>query len=95
MPVRRAHHHGQLQHPHKTALIRNWFTTHPRFHVPFTPTYDSWLTLVERWFAELTNGAHPSGGKFRSMPQRKAAIQEFIDAHQANPKPLVWTRRRR
>jgi transposase len=76
---------------HKTALIRNWLAKRPRFHVHFTPTYGSWLNLVERWFAELTNkqlrrGAH------RSVAQLEAAIREFIDAHHANPKPFVWTK---
>src|ERR1700682_1738261 len=76
---------------HKTALIRNWFTKRPRFHVHFTPTYGSWLSLVERWFAELTM-KQIRRGAFRSVPQLKAAIQEFIEAHQANPKPFVWTK---
>src|SRR3954468_12770072 len=40
---------------HKTAIIRKWFAKRPRFHVHFTPTYGSWLNLVERWFAEITN----------------------------------------
>lgn len=76
---------------HKTALIRNWLAKRPRFHVHFTPTYSSWLNLVERWFAELTNkqlrrGAH------RSVAQLEAAIREFIDAHHASPKPFVWTK---
>jgi transposase len=76
---------------HKTALIRNWFAKRPRFHVHFTPTYGSWLNLVERWFAELTNkqlrrGAH------RSVAQLEAAIRDFIDTHHANPKPFVWTK---
>src|ERR1700758_831792 len=76
---------------HKTPLIRNWLAKRPRFHVHFTPTYGSWLNLVERWFAELTNkqlrrGAH------RSVAQLEAAIREFIDAHHANPKPFVWTK---
>jgi transposase len=76
---------------HKTAVIRNWLAKRPRFHVHFTPTYGSWLNLVERWFAELTNkqlrrGAH------RSVAQLEAAIREFIDAHHANPKPFVWTK---
>lgn len=53
---------------HKTPLIRNWFAKRPRFHVHFTPTYGSWLNLVERWFAELTNkqlrrGAYQSVSK--------------------------------
>ena len=76
---------------HKTALIRNWFAKRPRFHVHFTPTYGSWLSLVERWFAELTM-KQIRRGTFRSVPQLKAAIQEFIDAHQADPKPFVWTK---
>ena len=76
---------------HKTALIRNWLAKRPRFHVHFTPTYGSWLNLVERWFAELTNkqlrrGAH------RSVAQLQTAIRAFIDAHQADPKPFVWTK---
>src|SRR5881409_3188394 len=76
---------------HKTALIRNWFAKRPRFHVHFTPTYASWLSLVERWFADLTM-KQIRRGAFRSVPQLKAAIQAFIDAHQANPKPFVWTK---
>jgi transposase len=76
---------------HKTALVRNWLAKRPRFHVHFTPTYGSWLNLVERWFAELTNkqlrrGAH------RSVTQLEAAIREFIAAHHASPKPFVWTK---
>jgi transposase len=40
---------------HKTALIRNWFAKRPRFQLHFTPTYGSWINLVEGWFAEITN----------------------------------------
>jgi len=39
---------------HKTQLIRRWLAKRPRFHLHFTPTSASWLNLVERWFAELT-----------------------------------------
>ena len=76
---------------HKTALIRNWFAKRPRFHVHFTPTYGSWLSLVERWFAELTM-KQIRRGAYHSVTQLKAGIQEFIDAHQADPKPFVWTK---
>jgi len=76
---------------HKTPLIRNWLVKRPRFHVHFTPTYGSWLNLVERWFAALTTkqlrrGAH------RSVTQLEDAIRAFIDAHHADPKPFVWTK---
>jgi transposase len=76
---------------HKTPLIRNWFAKRPRFHVHFTPTYASWLSLVERWFALLTT-KQLQRGVFRSVPQLKAAIQGFIDAHHENPRPFVWTK---
>lgn len=76
---------------HKTAIIKRWLAKRPRFHVHFTPTYGSWLNLVERWFAELTNkqirrGAH------RSVVELESAIREFIDVHNVDPKPFVWTK---
>src|SRR5262245_5083112 len=76
---------------HKTALIRNWLAKRPRFHVHFTPTYGSWLNLVERWFAELT-AKQLRRGVHRSVAQLKAAIREFIAAHHVHPKPFVWTK---
>ncbi|MFQ5527658.1 MAG: IS630 family transposase [Thermoanaerobaculia bacterium] len=76
---------------HKTAAIRNWFAKRPRFHVHFTPTYSSWLNLVERLFAELTNqqirrASHCSVGEL------EADIREFLDVHNQDPKPYVWTK---
>ena len=76
---------------HKTPLIRAWLAKRPRFHVHFTPTYGSWLNLVERWFAELTTkqirrGAH------RSVTALERAIWEFIEVHNEEPKPFAWTK---
>jgi transposase len=76
---------------HKTPLIHRWLAKRPRFHVHFTPTYGSWLNLVERWFSELTTkqlrrGAH------RSVTELERAIREFIDVHNEAPKPFVWTK---
>ena len=76
---------------HKTALIRNWFAKRPRFHLHFTPTYASWVNLVERWFAEITN-KRIRRGVFRSVKELEAAIREYIEVHNENPKPFVWTR---
>ena len=76
---------------HKTAIIRNWLAKRPRFHIHFTPTYGSWLNLVERWFAELTN-KRIRRGAFRSVRELESAIREFIEVHNENPKPFVWTR---
>jgi transposase len=76
---------------HKTPLIQRWLAKRPRFHVHFTPTYGSWLNLVERWFAELTTkqlrrGAH------RSVAELERAIREFLDMHNDDPQPFVWTK---
>ena len=62
---------------HKTAMIRNWFAKRPRFHIHFTPTYGSWINLVERWFAELTN-KRIRRGVFRSVKELEGAIREYI-----------------
>lgn len=76
---------------HKTASIRKWFAKRPRFHVHFTPTYGSWINLVERWFAELTN-KRIRRGVFRSVKDLEGAIREYIDVHNEDPKPFVWTK---
>jgi len=76
---------------HKTAMIRKWFAKRPRFHVHFTPTYGSWINLVERWFAELTN-KRIRRGVFRSVKDLEAAIREYIAVHNEDPKPFVWTK---
>ncbi len=76
---------------HKTALIRNWFAKRARFHPHFTPTYGSWLNLVERWFAELTN-KQIRRGVHHSTAELERAIRDFIDAHNAAPTPFLWTK---
>jgi len=76
---------------HKTPLIRNWFAKRPRFRVHFTPTYGSWLNLVERWFAELTN-RQIRRGVHRSVADLQAAIRQFIDTHNDAATPYVWTK---
>jgi transposase len=76
---------------HKTALIRKWFAKRPRFHVHFTPTYGSWINLVERWFAEITN-KRIRRGIFRSVKELETAIREYLDVHNEHPKPFVWTK---
>lgn len=76
---------------HKTALIRNWFAKRPRFHAHFTPTYGSWLNLVERWFADLTT-KQIRRGSHRSVRELEQAIREFLDAHNETPHPFIWTK---
>ena len=76
---------------HKTAMIRNWLAKRPRFHAHFTPTYGSWLNLVERYFAELTE-KQLRRGTHKSTRELEGAIREFLARTNENPKPFVWTK---
>ena len=74
---------------HKTPEIHRWLVRHPRFHLHFTPTYSSWLNLVERWFAELTN-KWLRRGTHRSTKELEAAIGSWVATWNENPKPFIW-----
>lgn len=76
---------------HNTPAVLRWRRRHPRFHFHFTPTYSSWLNLVERWFGLLTE-RQLKRGVHRSTTALERAIREFIDAHNDDPKPFVWTK---
>ncbi len=76
---------------HKTAPIRRWLARHPRFHVHFTPTSASWLNLVERWFALLTQ-KQIKRGAHRSVRALETAIREYLTITNEAPKPFVWTK---
>jgi transposase len=76
---------------HKTPLIHRWLTRHPRFHIHFTPTGSSWINLVERWFAALTE-KQLRRGVHRSTRELEAAIRHYIELTNGHAKPLVWTK---
>src|SRR5271167_2627844 len=78
--------YGTHNHPN----VRAWLVKHPRFHLHFTPTSSSWLNLVERWFRELTDRAIRRG-VFPSVDHLVAAIDDYLDAHNVDPKPFTWT----
>ena len=75
---------------HKHPDVQAWLKRHKRFHLHFTPTSSSWLNQVERWFRDLTD-KNLRRGIFASVPDLIASIQTYIDAHNADPKPYVWT----
>ena len=75
---------------HKHPRVENWLKRHPRFIPHFVPTSSSWLNLVERWFGELT-GKRIRRGVFVSVENLRIAIDEFLAAWNADPKPFVWT----
>jgi transposase len=75
---------------HKTPAVKKWLLRHPRYVPHFTPTSGSWLNLVERFFGALT-GRRLRRGAFRSVAALEAAIQEYLQRHNQDPKPFVWT----
>ena len=76
---------------HKAPIIKAWLAKHPRYHLHFTPTHGSWLNQVERWFGMLTQ-RQIKRGAHKSVASLKAAIDEFLAAHNGDPKPFVWTK---
>jgi transposase len=76
---------------HKAPPVKAWLARHPRYHLHFTPTSASWLNQVERWFALLAD-KQIKRGVHRSVHELKAAIAAFIQAHNADPKPFIWTK---
>jgi transposase len=76
---------------HKTPEVKAWLAKHRRFKLHFTPTSASWLNLVERFFAEITT-KRIRRGIFRSVAELKEAIHDYLDRHNADPKPFVWTK---
>jgi transposase len=75
---------------HKHAKVQRWLKRHPRFHVHFTPTSSSWLNMVERFFRDLTQ-KRLRRGVFRDVEELITAIGDYIDHHNKNPKPFIWT----
>jgi transposase len=76
---------------HKTAAVQRWLLKRPRFHVHFTPTSASWLNLVERWFAALTE-KQIRRGSFRSTRELEKTIHTYLEHHNQKPKPFIWTK---
>jgi transposase len=75
---------------HKTAAVKRWFLRHPEYHIHFTPTSSSWLNQVERFFAAITE-KRLRRGVFRSVAALERAILKYLEEHNKNPRPFVWT----
>jgi transposase len=75
---------------HKVTKVRTWLVRHPRYHVHFTPTSGSWLNLVERLFAELTERCVRRGSHTAVRSLEKAML-DYLDQRNKAPKPFVWT----
>ena len=75
---------------HKHEKVQRWLARHKRFHIHFTPTRSSWLNMVERFFRDLSE-KRLRRGTFRSVDELVGAIDAYIDQHNDNPKPYIWT----
>ena len=76
---------------HKAPAVHRWLLRHPRVQFHFTPTYSSWLNLIERFFGLLTEQALKRGSH-TSIPQLRTAITTYVEAHNENGKPFKWTK---
>lgn len=76
---------------HKTPAVQRWLVQHPRFVLHFTPTYASWMNLIERFFGLLTEHALRRGSH-NSVPALRRAIKSYISTHNADSKPFTWTK---
>ena len=74
---------------HKTPAVKRWLLRHPDYHLHFIPTSSSWLNQVERFFAEITE-KRIRRGAFRSVSALEKAIADYLEQHNANPKPFAW-----
>src|SRR5947209_3069953 len=76
---------------HKSPPVKHWLQRHPRFHLHFIPTGSSWLNMIERWFRDITDKAIRRG-VFHSVASLIAAIEKYLELHNAAPKIFVWTK---
>ena len=75
---------------HKHPRVQSWLKRHPRLHLHFIPTSSSWLNMVERWFREITD-KRIRRGSFKNALDLIAAINQYIQTHNQNPKVFVWS----
>ena len=76
---------------HKHQKVKNWLKRNKRVTLHFIPTSSSWLNLVERFFGLITD-KQIRRGVFSSVADLEEKIMQFVDAHNENPKPFVWTK---
>ena len=76
---------------HKAPVVQKWLLAHPRVQLHFTPTYSSWISQVERWFAELQRRCLDRG-VFCSLDELTTALEEWIELWNATARPFKWTK---
>ena len=76
---------------HKTPAVKRWLEARPRSHLHVRPTSASWFNMVERFFAEITR-KRIRRGAFKSVAELKSAVMEYLENHNADPKPFIRTK---
>lgn len=76
---------------HKAPTIHRWLAKRPRYSLHFTPTSASWINLVERWFAALTE-KQIRRGVHRSTRELERAVEQYLEITNRHPKPFKWTK---
>jgi len=76
---------------HKSPLIQRWLVRHPRYHLHFTPTRSSWINLVKRWFATLTE-RQLRRGIHHSTQELETALRCYVKTYNQDPRHFVWTK---
>ena len=76
---------------HKAPVVHRWLLAHPRVQLHFTPTYSSWISQVERWFAELQRRCLDRG-IFCPLDELTTALEDWIKIWNASARPFKWTR---
>ena len=71
-------------------MVQRWAARHKRFHFHYTPTSGSWLNMVERFFRDLTEN-QLRRGVFTSVKALQECILAYIEEHNRQPKPFIWT----
>ena len=74
---------------HKTPAVHHGCCATARFHFHFTPTYGSWMNLVERWFSALTTKKLQRSAH-RSVKALAADINAWVETWNENPRPFIW-----
>ena len=76
---------------HKHQKVKAWAEGTKRVHFHFIPTSSSWLNLVERFFSTLTE-KRIRRGVFHSVGHLESCLKQYIETHNENPRPFVWTK---
>jgi transposase len=80
---------------HKHAKVEAWLASQPRIHLHFTPTYASWLNLVEVFFSIIESIIERQAlrrGDFASVDELMAAIRRFCDGWNQRCRPFTWAK---